>query len=176
MNYPRDEFYNRLIFSRNETVSKLGMSLLGAELSENPHKHTKQNITSDLGEAFQLCFSVSSVRVSYAKRLSASWTACRGFDYTGVFTFAYPFRLYLDADLCNTDWLQYGCWFGKINIQAYADVLVVFYPSASGLHCLLRHLETVMGEYESNKKWQATRSERAVKSFFPHSYTRILTT
>ena len=55
---------------------------------------------------------------------------------------SYPpdfFSFYVDEILLDLQTQQHGCWAGisRVNVQAYADDLVVFCPTASGLQSLL---------------------------------------
>ena len=65
------------------------------------------------------------------------------------------FTIYIDEVLTKISAQQDGCWLGlkRINIQAYADDLVVFCPTVKGLKNLLKLIENslVYLELEVNR-------------------------
>lgn len=67
----------------------------------------------------------------------------------GGVTSAYLFCLYIDDILSEISAEPYGCWHGltKVNIQAYADDIVVFCPSSTGLRVLLQKVEISLSKH-----------------------------
>ena len=91
---------------------------------------------------FRCIFGTSEICVNYKGSFSGHWTATKGVRQGGV-TSAYLFCLYIDDILMSINELPYGCWSGlqRINVQAYADDIVIFCPSVLGLKRLFYELE-----------------------------------
>ena len=86
-------------------------------------------------------FINTTVSVSYNNHFSEPWFITRGLRQGGVLS-AYLFCIYIDDILKTTSRLPYYCRIGlnRVNIQAYADDIVLFCPSSSGLEYLLNHV------------------------------------
>ena len=63
---------------------------------------------------------------------------------------AHLFSIYIDSILTDISKEPYGCYLGinKVNIQAYADDLAIFCPSATGLRKLLLKFETLSNAHD----------------------------
>ena len=105
-------------------------------------KMTSLNIPAQIVDLYRAIFKNSHVRVKFQNALSDDWQAIRGVRQGGV-TSAFLFSIYIDEILTNISAQPDGCWLGlkRINIQAYADDLVVFCPTVIGLKNLLKLIE-----------------------------------
>ena len=79
---------------------------------------------------------------------SSAWKACQGVRQGGV-TSAYLFCIYIIDILNEISKMPLYCKLGveKMNIQAYADDIVIFCPSACGLRSILTRLESMLLEH-----------------------------
>ena len=77
-------------------------------------------------------------RVSCNGAYSREWSITKGVRQGGILS-AHLFSIYIDSILKEISNEPYGCYLGinRINIQAYADDMVIFCPSAGGLRHLL---------------------------------------
>ena len=91
---------------------------------------------------FRCIFGTSEICVNHKGSFSRHLTATKGVRQGGV-TSAYLFCLYIDDVLETINELPYRCWSSlkRINIQAYADDIVIFCPSALRLRRLFYELE-----------------------------------
>ena len=82
-------------------------------------------------------FTNSSVSVMYNNVLSNKWSIKRGVRQGGVLS-AFLFCIYVDDILKSLAELGVGCKLGinNMNIQAYADDMVLLSPSPCGLRKL----------------------------------------
>ena len=85
------------------------------------------------------------IRVSYGDQLSYSWKSQRGVRQGGVLS-AHLFSFYIDEILKEISYMPYACNMGinKINIQAYADDIVLFCSSQKGLQCMLDKINVML--------------------------------
>ena len=97
---------------------------------------------------FRFIFSHSDIRVVYDGEHSDTWRTMSGVRQ-GAVTSAYLFSLYLDDVLTELHKQCHSCFLGwnKINVLAYADDLVVFCPTVSGLKSLLGSLERCVAKH-----------------------------
>jgi len=96
----------------------------------------------------QSIFSSSVAKVDYNGRVSDSWHIRRGVRQGGVLS-AHLFCVYIDEILTNIAKLPFTCRLGinKVNVQAYADDIVVFCPTAMGLRAILAVLNDAMSSH-----------------------------
>ena len=106
-------------------------------------------IPSSIVDAIELILKHSRSSVSFKDVFSRSWKSTRGVRQGGVLS-AYLFSFYIDTILTHLSTEPYGCKLGifKQNCQAYADDLVLYCPSATGLRILLREVEQLMTEHK----------------------------
>jgi len=111
-------------------------------------KMKKKGMPNFIIKLFEHIFGNTSIAVRYGGKLSDQWKARAGVRQGGV-TSAFLFSLYIDDILLEISRLPYSCLLGinKMNIQAYADDMVVYCPSASGLRLLLQKLEILLCEH-----------------------------
>ena len=93
-------------------------------------------------------FSHSLVGVDFEGSLSQKWLIKRGVRQGGILS-AHLFCIYIDEILLKVSKLPYACRLGisKLNIQAYADEIVVLCPSATGLKVILSVLQGLMDSH-----------------------------
>ena len=87
----------------------------------------------------------SSVSVKYGNDFSRKWKLMRGVRQGGVLS-AYLFCIYLDDILETIGNLGIVCKLGinYMNVQAYADDIVLLAPTASGLQSLLENASSLI--------------------------------
>ena len=87
--------------------------------------------------------------VNYHGNISKSWSVSRGVRQGGILS-AHLFSFYVDSIIREISQEPYGCLLGinKINIQAYADDMVLICPTAKGLRELLLKFSSLMSEHE----------------------------
>ena len=97
-----------------------------------------KGLPRDVVNFFEFILSNTSVSVYFRGSKSSPWVARQGVRQGGV-TSAYLFCIYIDDILNDISNLPDKCKLGisNLNIQAYADDIVVFCPSAGGLRNLM---------------------------------------
>ena len=85
----------------------------------------------------------SFAAVEYLGATSAAWRIKRGVRQGGVLS-ALLFSIYIEDLLASVSKQEHGCRLGvrKLNIQAYADDVVIFCPTAEGLRKLIEIFHT----------------------------------
>ena len=98
---------------------------------------------------FKSIFRDSEIQVCYNNCMSNSWNIGRGIRQGGV-TSALLFNIYIDEILSKMKDLNIGCRMGisKVNVQAYADDLVLLSPTSSGLKKLIDYLSDLLDIHE----------------------------
>ena len=94
-------------------------------------------------------FLKSKITVNFNGKSSFEWLALRGLRQGGILS-AFLFTFYIDEILREVSSMPYHCKLGinKINIQAYADDIVVLCPTPSGLQEILKKLHDLLGRHE----------------------------
>ena len=94
-------------------------------------------------------FRDSEIQVRYNNCMSNSWNIARGIRQGGV-TSALLFNIYIHEILSKMKDLNIGCrmGIGKVNVQAYADDLVLLSPTSSGLKKLIDYLSDLLDFHE----------------------------
>ena len=107
------------------------------------------NISPMTVRALSFLLKNSTVRVKYKDAYSESWTIKRGVRQGGI-TSAYLFCIYIDHVLTGISRVNSACRIGisKMNVQGYADDIVVFAPTSSGLRELLVNMERLISDVE----------------------------
>ena len=98
---------------------------------------------------YKSIFRDSEIQVCYNNCMSNSWNIARGIRQGGV-TSALLFNIYIDEILSKMKDLNIGCRMGinKVNVQAYADDLVLLSPTSSGLQKLIYYLSDLLDIHE----------------------------
>ena len=83
----------------------------------------------------------------------------RGLRPSGVLS-AYVFSFYINSIPRDVSDMLHGCKLGikQLNIQTYADDLVVFYPTANGLQQILNRLSDLLAHHELHVNPNKTRT------------------
>ena len=94
-------------------------------------------------------FANSYTSVEFNGFESSSWRVSRGVRQGGVLS-ALLFAVYLEDILEAVNRERPGCYLGiqKMNIQAYADDIVLYCPTSSGLRELLQIFARKVNEHE----------------------------
>ena len=89
----------------------------------------------------------TGVCVNYCGEYSEKWLIKSGVRQGGILS-AYLFSIYIDEILTKVSKIKIGCTLGlnRVNIQAYADDIVLLAPSASGLQRLLNTVGCLFNE------------------------------
>jgi len=113
------------------------------------HKLHSSNVPCNVLGSLVSMFSRSKISVDYGGKKSFEWLTKRGLRQGGVLS-AYLFSFYIDSILRDVSDMPHGCKLGinKLNIQAYADDLVVFCPTANGLQQILNRLSGLLAHHE----------------------------
>lgn len=92
-------------------------------------------------------FNQSFASVSFNGKFSEPWNIKTGVRQGGILS-SYMFSFYIDEMLSDIAELPHGCRIGinKSNIQAYADDIVIYSPTASGLQVMLDKIGNLVGE------------------------------
>ena len=108
-------------------------------------KLKKKDVPDFIVNMLSVMFMNSSVSVKYGNDFSRKWKLLRGVRQGGVLS-AYLFCIYLDDILENIGNLGIGCKLGinYMNVQAYADDIVLLAPTASGLRTLLENASSLI--------------------------------
>ena len=109
-----------------------------------------------------LANSFASVQVG--KFQSASWRISRGVRQGGVLS-AYLFNIYINSILECVSSNENGCKLGieKRNVQAYADDIVMFCPTSSGLQELINVFTEQCIEHELVINYGKTKALKFVR-------------
>ena len=88
--------------------------------------------------ALNIMLSSGAAEVSCHGKHSEEWDTVRGTRQGGILS-AHLFSIYIDQILREISEEDFGCYLGinKINVQAYADDLVIFCPTSGGLRHLI---------------------------------------
>ena len=99
---------------------------------------------------YKSIFRDSEIQVCYNNCMSNSWNIARGIIRQGGVTSALLFNIYIDEILSKMKDLNIGCRMGisKVNVQAYADDLVLLNPTSSGLKKLIDYLSDLLDIHE----------------------------
>ena len=102
------------------------------------NKLALREVPSFIVNIFAHIFINIEVCVIYNDCFSDRWKIPRGVRQGGE-TSAILFNIYMDDILTEVDKVNVGCRLGitKVNIQAYADDMVLLSPTASGLQKLM---------------------------------------
>lgn len=94
---------------------------------------------------YKCILSNSSAMVNINGVYSTHWKIGRGVRQGGVSS-AYLFCLYIDDILREISHEPFGCQLGlsRLNVQAYADDIVLFCPSLTGLRCLTNKISNLL--------------------------------
>ena len=100
---------------------------------------------------------------------SRAWNITKGVRQGGVLS-AHLFSIYIDSILEEISKEPYGCYLGinRINIQAYADDIVIFCPSASGLRHLLAKFSSLACQHNLIVNSTKTKVMIIDKKMIPH--------
>ena len=92
-------------------------------------------------------FLNSFISVKYDDAISKKWNLKRGVRQGGVLS-AFLFYVYIDDILTSISQLGVGCKLGinVMNVQAYADDIVLMAPSASGLQKILNRAGNLIAD------------------------------
>ena len=98
---------------------------------------------------YKSIFRDSEIQICYNNCMSNSWNIASGIRQGGV-TSALLFNIYIDDILSKMKDLNIGCRMGisKVNVQAYADDLVLLSPTSSGLKKLIDYLPDLLDIHE----------------------------
>ena len=102
-------------------------------------------------DSLSYIFSNTCVNVRISSLFSDSWVTTRGVRQRGVLS-AFLFSLYLDDILTEISAMPVGCRLviNKINVQAYADDIILFSPTAGGLQLLLDRIVILVEQIDLN--------------------------
>ena len=94
-------------------------------------------------------YSHNNVKVYVNGSFSDCWNTCKGVRQGGI-TSAFLFNIYIDEILRKISHEKAGCYLGinKINVQAYADDIVLISSSVSSLQKLINKMHALMNEHE----------------------------
>ena len=112
-------------------------------------KLKKKNVPDFIVNMLSVMLKNSSVSVKYGNDFSRKWKLLKGVRQGGVLS-AYLFCIYLDDILETIGNLDIGCQLGinYMNVQAYADDIVLLSPTASGLRSLLENASSLITDSE----------------------------
>ena len=113
------------------------------------NKLNSSNLPDYIVNIVEFSLKNSSARVCYGGAFSDRWSMVKGVRQGGV-TSAYLFNIYINEILDKVSRLQPGCYLGikKMNVQAYADDMVVLCNSAKGLQILAENLYDLMLQHD----------------------------
>ena len=120
--------------------------------------------------AIEKILSNSYAKVHCHGAHSNSWKIEKGSRQGGILS-AHLFSIYIDQILETLLKENYGCYLGinKINVQAYADDLVIFGPTSSGLRKLLSLFESLANTHELTVNVNKTKIMLFHKKRDPHN-------
>ena len=112
-------------------------------------KLVELNLSPMIVRALSFMLKNSTARVNYKDAYSESWTIKRGVRQGGI-TSAYLFCIYIDHVLTGISRVNSACRIGisKMNVLGYADDIVVFAPTSTGLRELLENMEGLVSDLE----------------------------
>ena len=89
------------------------------------------------------------VRVHVGGTFSDEWSTGRGVRQGGV-TSAYLFNVFIDGILSNISSMNVGCRLGikRVNVQSYADDIVLISPSVAALQLLLDKISELIDNHD----------------------------
>ena len=110
-------------------------------------KLKEKSVPSYIINLINIMFLNSFVSVKYDDAISKKWNLKRGVRQGGVLS-AFLFCVYIDDILTSISQLGVGCKLGinVMNVQAYADDIVLMAPSASGLQKILNRAGNLIAE------------------------------
>ena len=110
-------------------------------------KLKEKSVPSYIINLINIMFLNSFVSVKYDDVISKKWNLKRGVRQGGVLS-AFLFCVYIDDILTSISQLGVGCKLGinVMNVQAYADDIVLMAPSASGLQKILNRAGNLIAD------------------------------
>ena len=108
-------------------------------------KLISRGMPNHISNIIEFILNNSFVKINFSGHFSGNWKASRGIRQGGV-TSAILFCIYIDDIIKNIASQPYCCRIGinKINVQAYADDVVIFCPTAEGLRVLIQIMEDMI--------------------------------
>ena len=112
-------------------------------------KIKKFKVPSHIYRMIEFILSYTRTSVKYEDEFSEIWQISRGVRQGGVLS-AFLFSLYIEDILQAVANEESGCYIGirKINVQAYADDIVIYCPTSAGLQKLLEKFWTCAREHD----------------------------
>ena len=104
-----------------------------------------KGLPDDLVQIFKSVYAKTTVRVCVNGVFSDSWKIHRGVRQGGI-TSAFLFNIYIDDILSTISNFKVGCFLGfkRVNIQAYADDVLLLSLSLSSLQFLINQMSELL--------------------------------
>ena len=112
-------------------------------------KLVKKGMPDYIVKILKTIYSHTNVKVYVNGSFSDCWNTFKGVRQGGI-TSAFLFNIYNDEILRKISHEKAGCYLGinKINVQAYADDIVLISSSVSSLQKLINKMHALINEYE----------------------------